>query len=131
MDIIASYHALTGAIVDLFGGSETLAHVNVGMAVYLGLQVLLRTRRGSWRALEILFAFAVANEVLERLHSGDWRMVNTLGDLAAVMAWPVAAYAVSRFRRHRWAADQLRTAQAFPWLMSWKAAQRERSRAKA
>jgi len=107
MDPAASYHAATDAIVALAGGSDKLVHLNVGMALYLGAQFLLRTRRASVRALQILFVLEIANEVMDRLYFGEWRWADTFGDIVMTMLWPTASVLVGLHRRRQWAAQEV------------------------
>ncbi|MET0270156.1 MAG: hypothetical protein ABW173_06980 [Sphingomonas sp.] len=108
MTIAPTYHDATAAIVRLSGGSDTLVHVHVGLAIYFGVQMLLNTRRGSLHALQAVFAAEVANELLDRLWCGSWRWPDTLGDVAATMLWPTIAFTVSKLRRRRWEASHAR-----------------------
>jgi hypothetical protein len=107
MDIAASYHAATEAIVAMAGGSDKLVHLNAGMAIYLGAQFLLRTRRASLRALQILFALEIANEVMDRFYYGEWRWADTVGDIVMTMLWPTVSVIVSLHRRRQWAAQEM------------------------
>ena len=106
MDLAATYHGLTDAIVAFAGGSDKLVHVHAGMAIYLGAQFLLRTRRASVRALQVLFVAEIANEVMDRLFFGDWRWGDTFADMAATMLWPTASVLVGLYRRRQWAIEQ-------------------------
>ena len=107
MDPVSSYHALTAAVVGLTG-SDKLAHVHAGLAIYLGMQAVARDRGAATQALGIVFLLAVANEIMDRLFCGSSRWADTLGDVAATMFWPGAFWWLARYRRTRWQESRLR-----------------------
>jgi hypothetical protein len=109
MDLVASYHACAERIAILMG-SDTVAHLNAGLFIYMATQLILRTRRASAVALHFVFAAAVANELLDRLYFGSWRWEDTAKDLVATLFWPTALYVMGRYRRRRWSMDRLRIA---------------------
>lgn len=98
-----AYHQFVDQIVHALGVSHAIMHVHVGLALYLGTQLLLRTRRASFAALHVVFAAELLNECLDRLASQSWNWPDTASDMLLTMMWPVAITAVSRYRRVRWA----------------------------
>ncbi|UAK24504.1 hypothetical protein [Sphingomonas nostoxanthinifaciens] len=106
MDWIAAYHRLTELIVGLVGGSDKLAHVHAGLIIYVGAQIVLRTRRANGLALQAVLLAEVLNETADRLFWGSWRWADTAGDMAATLLWPSLLYALSRYRRSRWSSVQ-------------------------
>ncbi len=102
MDLPGIYHQAVDAFVAAFGASHATMHVHVGLAIYLLVQLAVRTRRGSMTALNVVFAAEMANELLDYLHLGSWNWPDTLGDVALTMMWPVAITLVSQYRRARW-----------------------------
>lgn len=102
MDLVESYHALTGGIVAASGVSDKMVHLNLGLAIYFGAQLLLRDRRGSVLAVKMLVAAEFANEVMDRLFWGSWRWEDTIGDAVATLFWPITIVLISRYRRRRW-----------------------------
>jgi hypothetical protein len=111
MDPVTAYHALKTGIETMTGQSQTLLHVNGGLAIYLLFQLALGTRRGSWIALALLAQIELLNEILDRFHHGSWRFADTMGDMAATMTWPLLLVLASTYRRRRWAALQAKQAQ--------------------
>lgn len=105
MDPIAAYHHMIDAILATTGMTDKEAHFNAGLAIYVGVQYLRRTRRASLDALMTVIACEGLNELLDFLFFGQPRWGDTLGDIAATLAWPVILFAVSRHRRRRWARD--------------------------
>lgn len=96
------YHQGIDAIVVFFGASHATMHVHAGLAIYLLVQLAVRTRRGSMVALHVVFLLEMGNEVLDRLAHGAWNWPDTLADIALTMMWPVAITLVSQYRRARW-----------------------------
>lgn len=105
----------TQDIVDYFG-SDALVHLHVGMAIYVGVQLLMRTRRASFVALHCVIAAAVMKEFYDRLTYGSWRWDDTKIDLLATVMWPLILHSVSRYRRQRWAVDQMRAQKIREWI---------------
>jgi hypothetical protein len=108
MDFAQTYHMLTDQMLADTGFSDRMMHINVGLTLYLGAQLLLRTRRGSINALLIVIAIEAANEVMDRLFWGSWRWQDTIGDIVATVFWPMMVTSVSLYRRRRWSLGQLR-----------------------
>ena len=100
MDPLASYQAFTAAAVGLTG-SDKLAHVHAGLAIYVGARAVGRGRHASLVALGMVLLPALMNEVLDRLFWGTWRWRDTVGDLVATMFWPTVLWWVARGRRAR------------------------------
>jgi len=103
MDLIASYNTAIDTIAAFADMPRPLLHVHAGMIIYLGAQLFLGTRRGSLVAVLLTVSLAVMHEVMNRLFHGSWRWEDTSKDLVLTMFWPTMCYAVSRFRRWRWA----------------------------
>lgn len=115
METLHAYQAAAHAMTDL-AGSDTFAHVHAGLAIYVIVQFVLRTRRASLLALQLVCAAELANECINRLQYGSWRLDDTIVDIVATIFWPFVLYAMSRYRRHRWASDQLRAARFHAWI---------------
>ncbi|WP_336963525.1 hypothetical protein [Sphingobium aquiterrae] len=107
MDFISDYHAMAETAA-LWMGSDTVAHINAGLVLYVGAQALFRTRRASIMALHVVIAAEIFNEAIDRLYFGTWRWDDTIKDVFATLFWPTMLYAISRYRRRRWAIDQAR-----------------------
>jgi len=102
MDFLGSYIDLTDGIARWAGTSHEMMHVHCGLALYLGMQVLLRTRRASPLALATVFTAAILHEAAQRLYYGSWRWGDTLGDIVLTTMWPAAITCVGLYRRRRW-----------------------------
>ena len=117
MELIEFYHALSNVLVR-FAGSANLVHVHVGMAIYIGAQLLLRTRRGSILALQLVVGGAVAGVLLDCLITGFWQLDKALTNIVVTAFWPAAACFASLHRRRRWALDQQRVHDAAQRLVA-------------
>ncbi len=103
MSFIVAYHHMTGVILTATGMTDKEAHINAGLLIYVVVQFLLRTRRASLEALVAVAACEGLNEIFDYLFFAEPRWTDTLGDIAATLTWPIVLFAVSRYRRRRWA----------------------------
>ena len=108
MDIAATYHHGIDTFLTVTGMTDKEAHLHVGLAIYVGVQLLLRTRRASFDALIAVAGCELANELMDYFFVGELRVMDTLGDIVATMAWPTVLFMTSRYRRTRWARDAQR-----------------------
>jgi len=102
MDIPSSYVAATQMALDWTGFTHPMAHLNGGMAIYLGMQVMLRTRRASAIALQAVYGAEIVNELLQYAYYGGWRVDDTIGDVVTTVFWPTLIYLLAHYRRARW-----------------------------
>lgn len=84
-----------------FGPSDALIHVNIGMAVFIILALLLRNRRhGGVIALAILAGLQIANEAVDAMiemnRSGRIRWGEGWRDTVATLFWPTVVFLVWR-----------------------------------
>ncbi len=103
MDLPAAYVALTEGLLRIVPLSHPMAHLNGGLVIYLGMQLLMGTRRAALAPLLAVCFAEGLNECLEAAYYGSWRIDDTLGDVALTLFWPCMLYAHSRYRRYRWA----------------------------
>lgn len=112
MALSVPYHDLVAWLVAESGMTRPMLHVHAGMAIYLGMQLALRTRRGSTLAWLAVFQVALFNEAMNRLYHGSWRWADTGEDLMLTLFWPTICLAVSKWRRWRWEQTAARFASA-------------------
>ena len=101
MELSISLHDLKESLVAALGMSHEMMHVHVGLAIYVAVQLVQGTRRGSMFALNVVVAAEVANELVDGFAKG-WFLRDTLSDAFLTVAWPVAITLVSQYRRARW-----------------------------
>ena len=99
----SEYHSYIEAFLAITGMSPEMAHINIGLAIYVMGQIIFRDRRGSYRALALVAAAELFNELLDAIYFGALRLDDTLMDMVLTFGWPVLLISVSRFRRNRWA----------------------------
>lgn len=102
MDIVHLYKSMIDAVVAM-AGSAALLHVHVGMAIYLATLMVVRNRRGSTIALQVVLAAELGNEAMDWLEGApQWTWGDTISDFILTMLWPAAITAVGAWRRRRW-----------------------------
>lgn len=102
MILSQAYHHLVDQTTHALGASHAIMHVHIGLALYLGMQLLLRTRRASFAALHVVFVAELLNECLDWLANQSWNWPDTLSDMLLTLMWPIAITAVGHYRRARW-----------------------------
>ncbi len=102
MGFLGGYIDLTDGVAQWAGATHEMMHIHCGLALYLGMQLLLRTRRASPLALATVVTVAILHEAAQRLYYGAWRWEDTLGDIALTTMWPAAITCVGIYRRRRW-----------------------------
>ena len=78
-----------------FGLDHSTLHVHVGMVIWVAGVVIARDVGAVW-PLAVAVAAELANEVLDRLRSGSWRIRDTLADIVNSILWPVVLFALAR-----------------------------------
>jgi hypothetical protein len=101
MNIPSLYAELIRAIGDGTGMADSLLHVHAGMAVLILTRLVTRRSLATPVPLLVVFVAEVANEVLDRLHYGSWRWLDTTSDVINTMFWPTVLYVGLRLRRVR------------------------------
>lgn len=101
MNLPDRYNELIRAIGTETGMADTLLHVHAGMAVLLLVRLVTkRSLATPWPLLGVCLAEA-ANEVLDRLHWGSWRLEDTAIDAVNTLFWPTMLFVGLRLRRSR------------------------------
>ena len=101
MNIVAYYEALTLAIENETGASDTLLHVHAGMAVLLIARVVSGRSLATPIPFLVVLVAAVANEILDRINHGIWRPGDSFLDLVNTLFWPFVLMVGLRARRSR------------------------------
>ena len=95
------YAQIIQAIGDGTGAADTLLHVHAGMAVLFLTRVVTKRSLATPLPLIVVALAEAANEIMDRLHYGTWRLADTLGDVANTMFWPTVLFIGLRLRRAR------------------------------
>lgn len=99
MNLPALYHRIIDAIGDGTGMADSLLHVHAGLAVLLLARLATRRSLATPVPFLIVCAAEVANEVLDRLHFGAWRLGDTIPDLINTLFWPAILMIGLRLRK--------------------------------
>lgn len=96
---ISLYHGMTESLLARSGISDKALHIHVGLALYLGAVLLLSRPLRGWAPFLIVAAIEGANEILDRLFWGAWRLPDTMADVASTLFWPLMITLVLKLRR--------------------------------
>lgn len=96
--LAAWWERVVNWIGDGTGLPDTLLHVHAGLAVLLVARIITRRSLGTLIPLSLVALAEGANEVLDRLHNGDWRWPDTLSDVANTLFWPTVICLAVRLR---------------------------------
>jgi hypothetical protein len=101
MNIPQIYEAVTTALADETGASDTLLHVHAGMAVLLAVRVISGRSLATPIPFAAVVVAALLNEVADRINHGAWRWHNTGWDIVNTVFWPLVLMVGLRVRRSR------------------------------
>ena len=99
MNIPALYLALVTAIGDGTGASDSLLHVHAGLAILFLARIVTRRSLATPIPFLVVVAAEAANEIMDRLNYGSWRLDDTSLDLANTLFWPFVLMVGLRWRR--------------------------------
>lgn len=95
------YESVIRSIGDGTGASDSLLHVHAGMAVLLLARVVTRRSLASPVPFLVVCAAELANEILDRISHGSWRLRDTSLDVVNTLFWPFVLMVGLRARRAR------------------------------
>ena len=101
MNLVSLYEGATLWLREETGASDSLLHVHAGMAILLFSRVLSGRSLATPLPFLTVCAFAVGNEILDRINHGLWRWPDTLADLVNTTFWPLVLMLGLRIRRSR------------------------------
>jgi hypothetical protein len=105
MTFLPMLHDWKIGLIATLGTTDDMMHVHVGLALYVIVQLVQGTRRGSMFALNVVVTAEVLNELIDRLVKGAFSP-DTPSDVVLTLMWPVIITAVSQYRRARWGRSQ-------------------------
>ncbi len=91
MALLKSYETEMFTISRLFG-SDALAHVQIGLAIWIISAIVTRLPLSDGRPLAVLAVVEATNEILDRLAKGSWQWPDTRADVLHSLAWPTILY---------------------------------------
>ena len=77
------------------GLDHATLHVHVGMIIWVAGVIVAGDIGAAW-PLALVIAAELANEVLDRLRAGSWRVADTLQDIVNSVLWPVVLFGAAR-----------------------------------
>lgn len=89
MDIVSAYAQLTQDTVDVTGVSRPMLHILAGLAIYFPSKLFLDPGRGSLLAIVLVLHAELGNELLNMLHYGTSRWVDTIEDITLTLFGPM------------------------------------------
>jgi hypothetical protein len=108
MEFVNHYHQVIAETAAFSGMSDRIVVVNACLAIYFGVQLIVRDRRASTSALIAVLALAAVNAVLSQLLQNSLNLSGFTVDTVSGAGWPTIAYAASKYRRARWVSDRKR-----------------------
>ena len=89
MDTVSAYAQVTQDLVNITGMSRPLLHLLAGMVIYLPSRLFLGARHGSLLAFLLVLQVELGNELLNMLHYGSWRWLDTIEDITLTLLGPL------------------------------------------
>ena len=99
MHFAASYQELINAIGDGTGASDSLLHVHAGLAVLFLARLVTRRSLATPIPVLVVVLAEAANEIMDRLTYGSWRLADTSLDIVNTLFWPFVLMVGLRWRR--------------------------------
>lgn len=84
-------------MADYTGATEDLLHVHFGLLIFVVVAVLFRRRMHSLWPVSMVWAFALANEVIDYFAAGYSVDLSAL-DVVNTVLWPTVLFLVARRR---------------------------------
>lgn len=99
MNIAELYSNIILSIGDGTGASDSLLHVHAGLAVLFLARIVTRRSLATPVPFLIVCLAELANEIMDRLSHGSWRLHDTSLDVVNTLFWPFVLMVGLRFRR--------------------------------
>ena len=96
--LVDRYHAFIIWIGDGTGLPDTILHIHAGLAVLMAARIVTRRSLGSIVPWSVVAAAEAFNEIMDRLHNGNWRWPDTTSDVINTLFWPSVICLGVRFR---------------------------------
>src|SRR4051794_36515107 len=99
MNFPTLYQGFITAIGDGTGASDSLLHVHAGLAILFLARLITRRSLATPVPLLVVVAAEAANEIMDRLAYGSWRVEDTGLDIVNTLFWPFVLMVGLRWRR--------------------------------
>jgi hypothetical protein len=95
-DFVTYYEAHKTGFAHWVGVNDWLLHTHIGMAIFVSVIIIFRrTLTSPWPLIVVSIA-ELANEYLDRLAYGSWRVPDTLRDVAFTLSWPLLFFLLAK-----------------------------------
>jgi len=78
------------------GLDHATLHVHIGMLIWI-VGVVVAGDIGAIWPLAVAIAAELANETLDRVRTGSWRIADTTQDIVNSVLWPVVLFTLARY----------------------------------
>ncbi|QIG81184.1 hypothetical protein G5C33_16310 [Sphingosinithalassobacter tenebrarum] len=99
--LATAYHGWIEWIINASQTMDKVWHIHAGLTILLLSRLLLRTPLRSFVPFGVVVVAELINELLDRIHFGQWRWEDTVSDAVFTLFWPlmISGYALllSRF----------------------------------
>ena len=99
MHFAALYQEFIAAIGDGTGASDSLLHVHAGLAILFLARLITRRSLATPIPFLVVVVAEAANEIMDRLTYGSWRVEDTSLDILNTLFWPFVLMVGLRWRR--------------------------------
>ena len=98
MAFARQWNVFVNWVGDGTGMPDTILHIHAGMAVLLVARMVTKRSLGTFIPLSFVVAAEAANEILDRMSFGSWRVADTVSDIAHTLFWPTVICLAVRLR---------------------------------
>jgi hypothetical protein len=103
--LILQFVELKEWLLGSFGLSNDAMHINVGLALYLGMLLAFRGRGGLWLPMLLLTALSLLAEVFDLIYlwsvKSDYSYMESVRDVGCTLAWPLILSLLLGYWRRR------------------------------
>lgn len=93
---VLAWDGFKDAFAPAGAAARTVAHIHVGLAIYLGVVALRGKGLRSWLGLLAVMVPALANEWMDLAVHGPpipaWLWRDSMGDVISTLAWPILLF---------------------------------------
>jgi hypothetical protein len=93
---IIAYGEAKAWFTDYTGATEDLLHIHAGLLIFVVSALILKKKMRSPIPLALVVAFALLNEVIDRLAGGPQDSIEPFVDFANTVFWPTVLFLVAR-----------------------------------
>ncbi|MBB3909993.1 hypothetical protein [Sphingomonas desiccabilis] len=105
MSLVEMYEAVKDVAAPFGQVGRSIAHIHVGLALFVGCSLLTRRGMASGWPLFLLVMLELLNEAADLAegwpHLQAWRIRDTVGDFANTMLWPVLLFMIARAQERK------------------------------